>query len=735
MIKAQDEKKDTLREPSSAKPSKAKAAGSKSGKNKKSLETDCLDTSRPFDRCLRLSDARVRLLGDAMPQIVWTTRSTGEIDYFNQRWRAYTGCDGEESPEVQWTAYVHPEDACSYTTYWRTVVGRHGILETECRIRRFDGVYRWHLVRAVPIRDDGENILQWVGTATDVNDQRLSEDALRDSEAKLRTVIQSAPIALFSFTKDGFFTFTDGSVLKRIGLTPGALVGKNVLNVFKGYPDVLDHVKRAMSGESFSCLISVANRWLETSYTPEFDESGNVSCVIGTAIDVTDRHAADTAVRMSQDQLELRVSERTKELAKANSDLEEQIAERCRVEEDLQRLVLQTEQMLAAIASILIGIDENGMITTWNATARRTFGYTTQDVLGKPLTELGIKWDWVYFDFSMTACHDAGANIRVDDVRFTRLDGKEGFLGLSLNPIVGMEGEPIGLLILGSDVTERKQLESQLGQAQKLESIGQLAAGIAHEINTPIQYVGDNTRFFKDAFGDFESLLASYGSLLKAAALGPVDADMLARLQSAFETADVEYLIEEVPKAIEQSLEGVERVAHIVRAMKDFSHPGSSDKSAVDLNRALDSTLTVAKSEWKYVADVVTDFDPNLPVVPCLPGDLNQVFLNIIVNAAHAIADVVGDGASGKGTITVTTSADDEWVEVRISDTGTGIPEAIRQRIFDPFFTTKGVGKGTGQGLAISHSVVTEKHQGSIMVESETGRGSTFIIRLPLNCA
>ncbi|MEJ2078686.1 MAG: ATP-binding protein [Acidobacteriota bacterium] len=197
--------------------------------------------------------------------------------------------------------------------------------------------------------------------------------------------------------------------------------------------------------------------------------------------------------------------------------------------------------------------------------------------------------------------------------------------------------------------------------------------------------------------------------------------------------ADTDYLASEIPQAIEHTLEGVERVAKIVRAMKNFSHPGSEEKTPIDLNKAIENTLTVSRNEWKYHADLVADLDPALPPVPCLPGELNQVILNLVVNAAHAIADVVGDASGCKGTLAVSTRLDGAWAEIRVEDTGSGIPEHARDRIFDPFFTTKGVGKGTGQGLAISHSVIVDKHGGTIHFETETGGGTSFIVRLPLD--
>jgi two-component system NtrC family sensor kinase len=306
-------------------------------------------------------------------------------------------------------------------------------------------------------------------------------------------------------------------------------------------------------------------------------------------------------------------------------------------------------------------------------------------------------------------------------------------------PMFSASGVLLGYVGTVEDITARKSIESernaievQLRHAQKLEAIGQLAAGIAHEINTPTQYIGDNTRFIRDAFADLTKLLASYEELLLGCKQESVNPQLIADAESARQAADLDYIQVEIPKAIQQSLEGIERVATIVRAMKEFSHPGTGQKSAVDLNHAIESTITVARNEWKYVADVVRHFDPKLPPVPCLAGEFNQVILNLIINATHTIADVIGDGSKGKGTITITTRQDKEWAEIRVQDTGAGIPEKIRNRIFEPFFTTKGVGKGTGQGLAISRSVVVDKHGGTIAFETQAGKGTTFIIRLPI---
>jgi signal transduction histidine kinase len=321
----------------------------------------------------------------------------------------------------------------------------------------------------------------------------------------------------------------------------------------------------------------------------------------------------------------------------------------------------------------------------------------------------------------------------VHEQKLTDVHGNIHWLQTIKRPLIGDEGVE-NIIGIATDLTERKILESQLRHSQKLESIGQLAAGIAHEINTPTQYVGDNTRFIGDAFDDIQSVLEKYGALFAEAKRGAPTQQTIEDVESEIAKADLEYLTEEVPRAIQQSLEGVGRIAKIVQSMKDFAHPGTSEKAAADLNKAIESTITVARNEWKYVADVETTFDPTLPPVPCLLGEINQVVLNMIINASHAIADVVGDGSTGKGLIKVTTTrVSDDWAEIRVGDSGTGIPTAVQPRIFDPFFTTKEVGKGTGQGLAISHTVVVDKHHGKLTFESEEGKGTTFIIQLPLH--
>ena len=407
------------------------------------------------------------------------------------------------------------------------------------------------------------------------------------------------------------------------------------------------------------------------------------------------------------------------------------ITERKSTQEALRRAHEEAELFINAVPSILIGISRDSRIKRWNLEAAKVFGLVKAEVIGKSLAECGIHWVRSDMQAEIDSWCAGREMRRVEALPFV-IDGETRFLGLTLNWICAPEERIDELLIIGSDVTDREILGQQLRQAQKLEAIGQLAAGIAHEINTPTQYVGDNTRFLQESWHSFNELLAIAREMRQLAAAGLIPPQTLQRFDTLAQAADFEYLQAEIPRAIEQSLDGIERVAKIVRAMKDFSHPGSEEKRSIDINQAIETTITVARNEWKYVSDVETHFDPNLPLVPCHAGEFNQVILNLLINAAQAIAEAMEDGSRGKGTIVVSTMRDQDWAEISISDTGAGVPEAVRSRVFEPFFTTKPVGKGTGQGLALAHTAIVRRHGGKIWFDSELGKGTTFYIRMPL---
>jgi signal transduction histidine kinase len=314
-----------------------------------------------------------------------------------------------------------------------------------------------------------------------------------------------------------------------------------------------------------------------------------------------------------------------------------------------------------------------------------------------------------------TLCSVVTADDRVVELRWT----------VSCDMVKGLR-HLRGLMV---DVTETRQLVRELAQGQKLESVGRIAAGVAHEINTSVQFISDSVRFVRHALRDVPHALADYRALAAGALSGRDVTEAARKASDTDEAADVDYFLKNAPDALDRALEGIGRVGSIVRSMTEFAHPDTRTEADIDLNRSIKTTLNMARNEYKSVAEVETDFG-DIPPVHCHAGDINQVVLNLLLNAAHAISDLV-DGTSKKGRITVRTRSIGDFVEISIGDTGAGIPEAVRGRIFEPFVTTKEVGRGTGQGLALSRGIVVEKLKGSLHFETETGKGTTFFIRLP----
>ncbi len=600
--------------------------------------------------------------------------------------------------------FCPPELAARYQADNRQVMATgQPLINREEPLSALDGHgQRWGLTTKVPLRDSHGQVIGVVGIARDITDRKRMEEVLRTSEEHYRALVETSPDAITLTDLNGHFIMAN----RRAAEMHRFACVEDLLGVSAS--DLIAPEDRSRASEAILKALTIGYaRNLEYTFLRKDGTRFPVEVSASTVTDATGRPQA---------------------LMGATRD----ITERRRTEEALKTAHAQTQLLLASISSILIGVGPDDRITHWNAPAEAAFGLTAAEMIGQPIDDQRIPWD--SGEVSRRFFHGRNENqpTRLADVRYTRPAGKEGFLNITLSPFIGDEPGQPGFLLLGEEITERRILEMQLVQAQKLEAIGQLAAGIAHEINTPIQYVGDNTRFLQESFFEITALFDQYRGILEAAKVGGVRADQLVELASVEAATDWDYLSKEIPRAIYESLGGIARVAEIVRAMREFSHPDIVEKVATDLNRAIENTITVTRNEWKYVAEVQTELDPDLPRVPCLPGEFNQVILNLLVNAAQAIADVVGDGSNGKGTIAVTTRRTGSWAEIHIRDTGTGIPEKARGRIFDPFFTTKEVGKGTGQGLAIAYNVIVEKHGGTITFETELGMGTTFTIRLPL---
>jgi two-component system NtrC family sensor kinase len=395
---------------------------------------------------------------------------------------------------------------------------------------------------------------------------------------------------------------------------------------------------------------------------------------------------------------------------------------------DLERLAFRSV-IMDNMAEGLYTVDGAGLLTSLNRAGAEMLGWAEPELLGTSVHD-AVHWPpWDGAPEPENGCSllrggTAGRSAEMTNETFRRKDGSTFPVAGTIAPLETGDAAP-GTVVTFRDVTEVRRADLESRHDQKLESLGRLSAGLAHEINTPIQFVGDNTRFLASAYEDMLELLLVYRACM-ATSLGELDwAERSRRAQQAETKADLEYLSAEIPTAVGQSLEGIERVAALVRAMKSFSYKDATEQSYADLNEAIRTTLTVASNEVKYVADVVLDL-AELPEVMCHRGDLNQVFLNLLVNAADALAD-----KPERGEIKISSAVAGASVVLRFADNGSGIPERVQQSIFDPFFTTKGVGKGTGQGLALARAVL-DKHGGSIEVRSVLGEGTEFTLCLPV---
>ena len=362
--------------------------------------------------------------------------------------------------------------------------------------------------------------------------------------------------------------------------------------------------------------------------------------------------------------------------------------------------------------NILMGRD--GRILFINRPGLRLLGQrdVPQKFVGQPIWQLLRLPDGIDPTTAWHTVMDQAATLIVDDGIFITADDRQIAVAYSCTPLEDSQHGP-SVILSFRDISGLKQAQHEAMQSMRLASIGQLAAGIAHEINTPAQYIGDNLAYVQDGLAELTQTLAA------AESLDAIPQDRLAEWR------------DELPLAVKDCQDGIAQIARIVLSMKEFSHPGTIGSAAADINRALDNTLTVSRNAWKHVAEVERQFDPDLPMVTCHLGELNQVFINLIMNAVQAIEGKPNtDGTLGK--ITIQTRLDGQQVVISVADTGSGIADVIKDRIFDPFFTTKDVGKGSGQGLAICRDVVVNRHHGTITATNQPAGGAIFTIRLPL---
>lgn len=636
------------------------------------------------------SEARFQELISAIREVFWIRESsTGRILYVSPAYEAIWGrkVDYLYANPLAWVEDIHEDDRERLTDLYAQE--HREPFEVAFRIRRQDGAPRWIRQRGFPVFDADDRVVRLAGVSADITEARQSHEAFVRTQRLLASIVNSSQDAIFSESLDGAITTWNPAAEQIFGYSAEEVIGRPAKMLLCPDQDQEQNWigERARHGQPVQNLETMRRH-----------KDGHTLTVTLNAFPV--RHDAGELIGISTIISDL----------SARRELEKKLS----TVEDQMRTVLETT------GEHVVAVDREWRLTYVNQLRPDE---STEEVVGKPLWEYQPELVGSAFEQECRQAMDQRVTRRFE----AYLASAKKWFACTAYPT------DTGLLILAEDVTEKHAIDEQLRSAQKMEAIGQLAAGIAHEINTPIQYVGDNTHFFKDSWEQAANTLELAQRLRNSIETGQRDASACAAFDASIKSADLSYLCEEVPKAIDQTLDGIERVAKIVRAMKEFSHPGSEDKQAVDLNKAVEATVTIARNEWKYVADVELQLDPDLPLVPCLVGEINQVLLNLLVNAAHAIGDLQQNGENEKGTITISTLRDGPSIEVRIKDSGAGIPEHIRDKVFDPFFTTKEVGKGTGQGLTLAQTVVVKKHAGRIWFDTEPGKGTTFFVRLPVS--
>ncbi len=408
------------------------------------------------------------------------------------------------------------------------------------------------------------------------------------------------------------------------------------------------------------------------------------------------------------------------------------------LKETLKQVAYQNEMMLRWVNGAVITVDREGRAVQANEVALSTLGWQADEFLGLHVHETihhsqddGSEYPW---DFCpVFAAIEDGSSHHVDGDIFWKKNGSSFSADYIVCPLRNDNNEITGAVLTFRNITEQRLQESKRIHRMKLMAIGELSAGIAHEINTPVQFIGSNVSFLDESFQDLLKLIKTYqklGDFLQNEQEYPCR-QLLQEIADIEETADIDFLRDEVPKAFEQTLHGVKQVTDLVLGLKGFARSGSEgEKIASDINTIIQNALLVSRNVYKYVAELETHFC-ELPLVSVYPGDIGQVIVNLVINAAHAIEEKKGDDRT-MGKITVESGMEDQNIIIQVSDTGKGIPEGVRDRIFDPFFTTKEVGRGSGQGLAISHTIIHEKHHGEITFDSVLGEGTTFIVRIPI---
>ena len=576
------------------------------------------------------------------------------------------------------------------------------ILDREEKMSYPDGRVSWGSTSRLPFRNREGKLIGTYTISRDITARKIAEEEKRKDEAMLQSIYAAAPIGI-ALLQGRDITKVNDLLCEIAGRTPEELIRQSSIPLY------LTEAEHARVGHVL--FDNLAERRRSSTETVWRHKDGSVVEVLMTAAALDIGENKGWQIVTVLDVTEMRLAE--------------------------QRLRMLSSAVDQSPVSIVI-TNTSGKIQYVNPYFEKVTGYSVAEAIGLNPRILRSGYHNAEFYEAMWGTISAGHQWS-GEFHNRRKDGGAFWERASICAIRNQQGQITHYVAVKEDITarklaeaERRELETRSQLSQKLESVGMLAAGVAHEINTPTQYITDNTRFLADSFTQLFSMIATYR---EHNAAHPECLQILREVAEAEKKNELDYLIEEIPRTLGQSLEGLGRISRIVSSLKEFSHPNAAEKNGADLNRAIETTVAVSRHEWRYVADVVTEFDPQMPHVECILDEFNQAVLNLIINATHAIGDALKLRDLKRGTITVRTRQEPGWAVIEVEDTGTGIPPEVRGKIFDPFFTTKGIGKGTGQGLAIVQAVIVKGHAGRVDFITEMGKGTTFRMFLPVNTA
>jgi PAS domain S-box-containing protein len=635
-------------------------------------------------------------LAAAVNAIVITDRE-GTIQWANHAFTKLTGYLVDEvvgkNPRL---LKSHKQDPAFYTQMWETILAGR-VWRGELINQRKNYTYYFEEMSITPLLDNNGNISHFIAIKQDITRRKAAEQALLEEKERYRSLYENLPIGMYRTTPEGQILMANPALVQMLG-----------------YASIEELAERNLENEDYG------QNYSRSDFKRQIEQKGGVR---GLEVSLIKKDGSLIFVRENGRV----VRDRSGIFLYYEGTIEDNT--------EIHQSQMQNLRLVAAVenaAEIVILSDREGQIQYVNPAFKTVLGIESGEVIGRNI----LIFSNAYQDtnaWQLILQLPRSGQVWRGGIRTNHADGSAREMDATISPVVGLDDEISSLVYLMRDVTQERKAEMQRRQSQKLEAIGQLAAGIAHEINTPTQFIGNNLRFLKTAFQDVARLLEAYQVINRKMLEGGEPLEANEELTTLKNDIDLDFLAAEIPAAIDGSLGGIDRVTKIVNAMKEFSHPGTREKTMTQINHAIENTIIVSRNEWKYVAEMATDLSPDLPQIPCLVDEFNQVILNLINNAADAIREAQAKGLmTENGRLSIRTEREESWVVVKVADNGPGIPVEIQDRVFDPFFTTKDVGKGTGQGLSISYDVIVNKHAGKIGFETQPGQGTTFIIHLPI---